>query len=73
MPQREYQLPIWLDSLNKNSSSVQFGTIGIVNAAIVLLLTKYIVKVTSDIDPIMNMGIAALFYGFWIRHSLFFR
>lgn len=62
--QREYQLPVWLDSLNKDSSSLHFGTVGVVNAVAVLLLTKYVVKVTSVIDPIMNMGIAALFYGF---------
>ncbi|AZE92913.1 Multidrug resistance protein B [Pseudomonas orientalis] len=70
--QREYQLPVWLDSLNKDSSSVLFGTIGIVNAAIVLLLTKYVVKITAAIDPIMNMGIAALFYGFGFGIHYFF-
>lgn len=70
--QREYQLPVWLDSLNKDSSSVLFGTIGLVNAAVVLLLTKYVVKVTSAIDPIMNMGIAALFYGFGFGIHYFF-
>lgn len=70
--QREYQLPVWLDSLNKDSSSMLFGTIGIVNAAVVLLLTKYVVKITSAIDPIMNMGIAALFYGIGFGFHYFF-
>lgn len=70
--QREYQLPVWLNSLNKDSSSALFGTIGIVNAAIVLMLTKYIVKLTSTIDPINNMGLAAIFYGFGFGIHYFF-
>lgn len=61
--QREYQLPVWLDSLSTDTSAAWFGTIGIINAVVVLALTKSVIKATSRFNPISNMGLAAVFYG----------
>ena len=60
--QREYQLPVWLQTLNAANSASWFGTIGIINAVVVLLMTRHIVRWCEGRSPILNMGLAGLFY-----------
>lgn len=60
--QREYQLPVWLKDMDLASSASWFGTIGIVNAVVVLLSTRHVVRWCAGRSPIANMGLAGLFY-----------
>jgi MFS family permease len=61
--QREYQFPLWLETLGVGDAAHLFGVAGIVNGLLVIVLTRPLIALTRQWSAIANLAIAAICYG----------
>lgn len=68
--QRQYIIPIQVNMLYGFDGPRLFGFIMSINAITVILATTFISKITKNLDSVLNVGIAGLFYaiGFGILY-----
>ncbi|WP_248919981.1 MFS transporter [Pseudomonas entomophila] len=61
--QREYQLPLWLDTIAAEQAASTFAAVGLVNALLVVLLTQPLIALTARFGTLVNLALAAMCYG----------
>lgn len=62
--QYPYCIPIQLNDLFKVNSAKIYGTVMATNGITVILLTTLITRITKKLNPILNVAVAGVFFGF---------